>query len=149
MKMLLFSAGFLLLLSGCGTKKISGDGSGQVIQMKADKGTAKLGKAEMDTQPVKITGATIEDNTLVVSVSYSGGCQDHHFDLVGDEAISKSLPPQRSIRLVHSGERDRCKALILKTLEFDIKDLAYQQESGSEIVLRLEGWDTDLKYVYK
>jgi hypothetical protein len=148
MKTFLFSAGIVLLL-GCGTKKIHGDGAGQIIQMKADKGTATLGKAPMDTQPVKITGATIDGNTLVVSVSYSGGCQEHQFDLVGSEAISKSLPPQRSVRLVHSGERDLCKALILRTLKFDIKELAYEQEAGSTIILHLEGWDTDLKYIYR
>lgn len=149
MKFLLLSVG-ILLAAGCGTKKISGNGAGQTIEMKAaKKGMATIGKTPMDNHPVNITAAAIKGNTLTIDVSYSGGCQEHRFDLVGNEAIAKSLPPQRSIRLVHTGEPDACEALVRQTLSFDISNLAYKQEAGSEIILRLEGWDTDLRYIYK
>lgn len=139
----------LLLLSGCGTKKIAGDGTGQTIEMKPDrKGIATLGKSQVSTNKTMLSNVEIAGNKLIVTVSYSGGCKEHQFDLVGDEAISKSLPPQRSIRIVHTGEPDLCKAMLIKTLEFDISNLAYKKEKGSEIMLNLEGWDTPLKYVY-
>jgi len=149
MKTILFSLSLLALLS-CGTKKIAGDGTGQTIEMKTEKKLiATIGKAETNTNPFKITGASIDGNKLIVSISYSGGCKEHTFNLVGSEAISKSLPPLRSIQLIHTGEQDLCKAMIMKTLEFDIKNLAYKQEAGSEIVLNLDGWEEPLRYVFK
>lgn len=149
MKTVLFSMSILLLFS-CGTKKISGDGAGQTIEMKTEKKlVATIGKSAMNNNPFRITNAVIEGNKLIVDVSYSGGCEEHFFELVGDEAISKSLPPQRTIRLVHTGKQDLCKAMIMRTLEFDIKNLAYQQKAGSEIILKLEGWDQQLMYTFE
>ncbi|ASS49735.1 MAG: hypothetical protein A3D31_09160 [Candidatus Fluviicola riflensis] len=149
MKTILLSISMLMLLA-CGTKKIAGDGTGQTIKMKTEKELkASLGKSEMNSNPTKITGVSIKGNKITLSISYSGGCKDHLFDLVGDEAISKSLPPQRTVRLVHTGEPDHCKALILKELEFDITELAYKQEKGSEIILNIEGWKEPVKYIFE
>lgn len=149
MKTLLFSVSALLLLS-CGTKKISGDGTGQTIEMKPEKKLeATLGKAEMNSHPVTISNAVIEGNKLILNVSYPGGCQEHFFKLVGSEMVAKSMPPQRGVRLVHTGEQDLCKALILKKLEFDISNLAYKKERGDVIMLNLEGWNEPLKYTFE
>jgi len=149
MKTVLFSLSICLLF-GCGTRKISGDGTGQTIEMKAAKKTsASLGKSQVSTNTTVIRDVRIDGNALSIDVSYSGGCEDHFFELVGNEAISKSLPPLRSVRLVHTGTQDLCKAMILKTLEFDLSALAYKQEAGSEIILNLEGWDQQIRYVFK
>lgn len=150
MKTILLSISVLALMSCCGTKKIAGDGTGQTIEMKTEKRlAASVGKIQMGGHATTIRNAKIDGNKLILDISYSGGCQEHHFDLIGNEAISKSLPPIRTIHLVHTGEQDLCKAMIMKTLEFDIRGLAYQQEKGSEIVLKLEGWDGELRYVYE
>jgi hypothetical protein len=150
MKTILFSVSVLALMSCCGTKKIAGDGTGQTLEMRTEKRlSASIGKVPAEGHATTIRDAKIDGNKLILDVSYGGGCQEHHFDLVGNEAISKSLPPIRSIHLVHTGEKDMCKALIMKTLEFDISGLAYKQEKGSEIILKLEGWDGELRYVYE
>ena len=149
MKTVLFSL-TLLAAFACGTKKITGDGSGQTIEQKPDKNlTAVIGKAEMSTHKTTITHAEIKGNKLLISVSYSGGCKEHTFKLVGSESIAKSMPPIRSVQLVHTCEEDLCKAMIMKDLEFDIRNLAYKQEAGSEIFLKLDGWDEQLKYTFE
>lgn len=149
MKTILFSL-TLLTVFACGTKKVTGDGTGQTIEQKPDKKlTAIIGKAEMSTHKTTITNAEIKGNKLIVSVSYSGGCKEHSFQLVGSESIAKSMPPIRSVQLVHTGEEDLCKAMIMKNLEFDIRGLAYKQEAGSEIYLKLDGWDQQLKYTFE
>jgi len=147
----LFISLSILLFAGCGTKKISGDGTGQTIEMKAAKNLkATTGKVPVSTSPVTITSARIEGNTMIIGVSYPGGCGEHDFSLIGSESIAKSLPPIRSVNLVHTTETpDNCKAMIMKTLEFDISDLAYKQEKGSEIILTLDGWDGKLGYIYE
>lgn len=149
MKTILLSMSVLMLLA-CGTKKIAGDGTGQTIEMKTEKRlTATVGKSQMSTNQTKITSASIKGNKLMLSISYSGGCKEHSFSLVGDEAISKSLPPHRTVHLIHSGEQDLCKAMIMKDLVFDIKNLAYKQEKGSEIFLKIDGWEEELKYTFE
>lgn len=149
MKTVLFSLTLLAVLA-CGTKKIAGDGTGQTIEQKPDKKlTAVIGKAEMSTHKTTITSAEIKGNKLILNISYSGGCKEHSFSLVGSESIAKSMPPIRSVQLVHTGEEDLCKAMLMKTLEFDIRNLAYKQEPGSEIFLKIDGWDEQLKYTFE
>ncbi|HLP56423.1 MAG TPA: hypothetical protein VK151_15410 [Fluviicola sp.] len=149
MKTILLSMTVLMLFA-CGTKKISGDGTGQTIKMKTEKELkASIGKSEMNSNATKITGVSINGNKMTLSISYYGGCKDHLFDLVGDQAISKSLPPQRTVRLVHTGEPDHCKAMLMKDLVFDISELAYKQEKGSEIILNIEGWKDPVKYTFE
>jgi hypothetical protein len=143
MKVLLISF-CVLALAACGSKKIHGDGTGQTITTKKPVPAvpAQLGYSKRpveESQPFTIQSASLSESVLTVTVQYAGGCEDHLFTLEGSEQISKSLPPIRSIRLVSSGKKDLCKALIVKTLTFDVTPLAYSSESGSQITLNLEG----------
>lgn len=146
----------LILLAGlfaCGASKIKGDGSGQTIETKKmQKGEpAILGYSKIEADsllPLTIDSAYISGNNLMVTVKYGGGCEKHDFRLEGQTAISKSLPPIRSIRVVHTGKKDMCKALIIKNLQFDLTELAYTKEEGSQIKLSLEGYKEQLMYTY-
>ena len=83
-----------------------------------------------------------------MNVSYSGGCEKHSFKIIGDLLLSKSLPPIRSVKLIHYGNNDACKKLIIENLVIDISDLAYKKEDGSEIYLSLDGWGERITYVF-
>jgi hypothetical protein len=109
---------------------------------------AQIGKPTV-SDPFVIEHAEISGNTLVMRVSYSGGCENHQFDLVGNPNIAKSLPPIRSIELVHKSNGDACKAKMEETLRFNITNLAYKQEAGSVIKLNLGGWKEQLIYTYQ
>ena len=82
-------------------------------------------------------------------VTYSGGCKEHSFDMVGSQNISKSLPPIRQIRLIHNGNEDHCRELITRTLKVDLSDMAYSKTSGSEIVLNLKGAREPINYIFQ
>lgn len=110
---------------------------------------ATLGDVTQESDPVTITGATVDGNTLKIDVSYSGGCKEHIFDLVGSFAIMKSLPAQRSIKLLHNSKDDTCREFIEQTVEFDISELAYSKEAGSEIILLLNGYREPITYKYQ
>lgn len=100
---------------------------------------ASFGKSE----PVAIENVTVKDNKMMLSVKYSGGCGDHDFQLVGAKIISKSLPPQRAIKLFHYNNEDDCRELVLEELIFDISALAYNER---EITLLLENYETPISY---
>ncbi len=145
---------FVILLTvglffSCGTKKIAGDGPGQTLNTKPMTASSTLGVFPEKNDPTNIQSAKIEGNNLILEVSYGGGCEEHDFSLVGSQMISKSLPPIRAIKLIHDAHEDKCKALIMKTLTFDISNLAYKQEKGSEIMLKIEGLKENLKYTFE
>ena len=109
---------------------------------------AQIGKPAV-SESCTIQEASINGNVLRVTVSYSGGCENHQFELVGSPNISKSLPPIRSIELVHKSNGDACKKKIEETLRFNLANLAYKQESGSVIKLNLNGWKEQLIYTFE
>lgn len=110
---------------------------------------AVLGDNTQISSPTTIYDVKLIGNTLVLSIGYTGGCATHKFDLVGSEMISKSLPPIRSINLIHSANDEACKREMYDTLYFDITNLAYKKEVGSVIKLNLNGWKEQLVYTYQ
>jgi hypothetical protein len=136
------------LFFSCGAKKIAGDGTGQTLKSKSMTAGSTIGEFPEKNDLTNIQSAKIEGNNLILEVSYGGGCEEHDFSLLGSPMISKSLPPMRVVKLVHNAHEDKCKALIMKTLTFDISNLAYKQEVGSEIFLKLDGVADNLKYTF-
>ena len=94
--------------------------------------------------PIGIQNVTLTGNKMALEVIYSGGCKDHKFRLMGHPMISKSIPPQRSIRLHHNNNGDDCREQIEETLVFDISAFAYD---GGEISLILEGYQEVIPYI--
>jgi hypothetical protein len=109
---------------------------------------ATLGDISMKSDPFTISSVTISGKNIEISISFSGGCNEHNFKLVGSEAISKSLPPQRSIVLIHQNNADTCKKLVEKKLIFNIEAFSYQKEKGSIINLNLSGWKERIEFIY-
>ncbi|NBW58948.1 MAG: hypothetical protein EBR41_00005, partial [Crocinitomicaceae bacterium] len=60
-------------------------------------------RKESATDAFKILDAKIIGNYLHLNISYSGGCEKHSFKIIGDLLLSKSLPPIRSVKLIHYG----------------------------------------------
>jgi len=111
--------------------------------------TAVLGDIQTTSDPVIINEVKIKGNQITLVVQYSGGCADHNFQLIGSEFLSKSLPPIRQVVLVHQSNGDLCKMLKTDTLCFGISDLAYNKESGGEVLFNLNGWNESIHYVYQ
>lgn len=139
---------FAVIVSACGLHKNNSNGdSGQTnsnVML-----TATIGEVNVPSDPLSISDIRIQGNKMFIDVSYSGGCKDHSFQLIGSSMIAKSLPPIRHIQLVHESNDDACRMMVLKTIEVDIKALAYQQEAGSEIFLTIDGWKDRIEYTYE
>lgn len=143
----------LLILVGCATKKDLDqiDETSINVESKNDetvKITATIGEIG-ESDPITITNARIEGNTMFITVEYSGGCQDHALELIGNMGVMKSLPPKRGIKLIHHSNGDNCRELITHTIEANIEALAYTPTTGSEIMLILDSYGKELKYIYE
>ncbi|MDP2208598.1 MAG: hypothetical protein Q8K98_07465 [Bacteroidota bacterium] len=72
---------------------------------------------------VLIDSARISGDTLILVVSYSGGCREHEFKLFGSYSIIKTNPPQAEIYLSHNSNADMCEAWITENVKFDLSPL--------------------------
>ena len=62
--------------------------------------------------------------------------------------ISKSLPPIRSVELVHLNNGDTCREYIEQQLIIDVSELAYEKETGSKIKLQFSGIEEMIMYTF-
>lgn len=154
----LFFASSLFIFFACAVNKntTSADSTTQIestetmpLTMKIVKVKAEIGDLNTESAPITIESAEIRGNLLYLDVSYSGGCEEHYFRVIGSQMIAKSMPPIRGIKLIHDNNSDSCKKLEKVKLEINIKELAYKQEQGSEIYLNIDGLDQKLLYKYE
>lgn len=101
-------------------------------------------KPYANSAPYHIDAVNLVKNQLTINVTYSGGCEKHEFQLIGNRMISKSIPPQRSIQLYHNNNGDSCREQLTETLVFDISAFAY---SDQEISLILSGYREVIPYI--
>ena len=140
-KYLIFNLAFaVMILASCGNSQNTADEPENTI----DAAELTINLDDFPNDGITIEGAAVEGNQMALKVSYSGGCKEHDFKLIGLTAISKSIPPQRQIRLSHDANGDNCREFITEELTFDIS--AFGIKEGEPITLQLEGWKEDLTY---
>lgn len=134
----------LLLAIGCNRMEsqlmdkideVSGDDNNTVIALDPE---------AWGTDAYVINAATVEDDTLRVNVSYSGGCETHAFTLVAEPMFLESFPVQLRVSIAHNANGDTCEASITEDHVFDLTPIkevyqkGYRTDEGT-IVLRLKG----------
>lgn len=68
--------------------------------------------------------ASIDGDTLFVTVGYGGGCETHEWSLCWpDQSFMESEPVQVSLEIFHGGPADMCEAYLTEELEFDLGPL--------------------------
>lgn len=97
-----------------------------------------------------IDTASITGDTLILVVSYSGGCRTHDFRLFGSRSIIKTNPPQAEIYLSHNFNADMCEAWMTEIIKFDLTPLKnyYLQtfDNTGHLLLRIYEPVTNIVY---
>lgn len=73
--------------------------------------------------PFELKDVMITDDSVKIIVSYSGGCRKHKFEIIWNETLSNTAPPQTRFIIIHDANGDMCEAYITETLGFSINDL--------------------------
>jgi hypothetical protein len=154
MKLLIIIVAFFLLNTSCMQRnKIKSNSKLDIVinppmeEIKEQYPQAEIGQILEKPEPIKINSVTIERNFMIFDVTYSGGCENHDFKLVGSKIVTKSLPPVRPIQLQHFSYGDQCKALKTEKLKFSISILAIDYERNP-ITLKLVNNDHEFSYIY-
>lgn len=77
-----------------------------------------------------------ESQELELNISYSGGCEEHEYELLQNPLFCGTPPIYISIKLSHNANGDICEAWITKDLCFDISSI-YAGNGTNEITLGL------------
>ena len=93
-----------------------------------------------------LQSASVEGDVMTFVVSYSGGCEDHEFELLNNGMIMKSLPPQSNLMLKHNANGDKCRALITDTLHFDLSPL--QSLANGTLILHINQSKDKFTYTF-
>ncbi len=72
---------------------------------------------------------------LIVKVAYSGGCNEHFFEVSWDDRYQKSLPPQVNLSLTHVNNDDACRARIEKEIAIDLRKLFLNTPNNVVVIL--------------
>ena len=89
--------------------------------------------------------AVITNDSLDVTVSYSGGCKEHFFNLVSSGMFLESDPVQMSLVLIHNANSDPCERWVSEDYSFDLTPIKalyqqlYDQSAGIINVLLKDG----------
>ena len=91
---------------------------------------------------LQLLDVRVEGGVLEVDAGWSGGCAVHDVDAVVWTGWMESWPVQVGVALAHDAHGDACKALVRRTLRFDLEPLrrAYARAYGSgpaTLVLRV------------
>ena len=70
-----------------------------------------------------INSANKDGDILEVSVSYSGGCLQHSFEVIWDGIVYTDPPCYMNLIITHNSNNDTCEALITETISINLKDL--------------------------
>lgn len=101
-----------------------------------------------DMASVDISKVEINGDILSITVSYSGGCEEHDFKLYFNGMYMKSLPPKITLMLYHDNKGDSCRSIVEKTLKFDIKGVREKGKTTGEIMVKVSGMENVVSYKY-
>ena len=163
----LFLSLLILFTIGCQQiqNQMKGDPDGTTVSVSVDDvdptdttytGEVFIGDAgdRFGTDEFALNSATITDDTLTVSVSYSGGCEAHQFTLVASDMFLESFPVQLHAYIAHNANGDTCEAYPTESYQFDLTPIktmyqeAYHQEAGTIRLHLKDAPDGELVYEF-
>ena len=138
---------------------------GNVVLLTGDDENDQDAIEQAGADAYNFNSATIEGDTLTVSVSYGGGCETHEFTLLAEPAFMEDGPfgTAIGISIVHNSNLDMCEAWLTESYDFDLTPIKkkyqeqYNKDAGSvhlgmiadlQIVTFPDGVPTDLIYEF-
>lgn len=78
---------------------------------------------DINSDPFTMQKAVVEGGILKIDVTYAGGAKDHDFTLYWNGIVARSYPGKTTVNLKHNANGDDAKALINKTLQFNLAEM--------------------------
>lgn len=99
------------------------------------------GNLTQESDPFELREIRIENDSAFITVSYSGGCRKHTFEVIWSEMYYNTDPPETGFIVIHNANDDNCEAYLTETLAFDLTELTGPVSYDSLVVSVLNGVD--------
>lgn len=86
---------------------------------------------------IKINSGKKNGDFLELSVSYSGGCKLHNFEIIWDGVVYTNNPCNLNLLLIHSESNDTCEAYITETILVNLKELLGNTTYSTDCVFNI------------
>jgi hypothetical protein len=135
---------FLVLMSGSCQNNINAVKDSECNRFITD---SESNLSKLPSDAFSLNSFFIAGDFLTASVSYSGGCEEHCFNLAWNAMIMESYPPQTVLILSHDSKNDNCREYINDNIRINISDFKKKLTSSNirEISIKI----TDKTYLYK
>jgi hypothetical protein len=143
-----------LVLAGCDHNPVE-------ARLPGDAELAPAGRAvivpqigdNLPADPLEITGATVTNDTLALTVRYIGGCTTHSFGFVVSSVFTTANPVEASSMLTHAANGDVCLNAIVGTVRFDVTPVRdhFRATFGvvaGEVEFRIEPGGRSARYLF-
>ncbi len=112
-------------LYGCNTNKEPTNSNDEEIQLQPIIIDQSLWQEYVVTAPYKysIENMEINGDTLKVNISYTGGCKEHEFSLIGSDHFAYTNPLQAFVAITQNTYDDSCSNDVSENLMFDLLPL--------------------------
>ena len=112
---------------------------GNVVLLTGDDENDQDAIEQAGADAYNFNSATIEGDTLTVSVSYGGGCETHEFTLFAEPDMDDDGPfgTMIGIAIAHNANGDMCQAWLTESYDFDLTPIKkkyqeqYKKDAGS------------------
>ncbi len=144
MRFLMTLGAIALLLSNCSVNMHTAN---SVVPENAKEAILDLSaNVDQKTDAFRIKHMEQVGDFILIDVSYSGGCEEHTFDLISNGQFIATYPTELETILVHNANGDKCRSVVDERIYFDLKPFQY---SGTSLVrLIFENNDRTLDYNY-
>lgn len=135
----------MITLFSCKKDGVKEAGPSEIILTKSASAysDAISGNSAYRSDPFDLHSVTITGNIVAVTVSYSGGCMKHSFEIIWNEAFTDTSPSRTDFVIIHNANGDMCEAYIADTLTFEVTDLVDTLSFDTVFVSISNAWDTD------
>lgn len=115
----------LVAFSAC-TKQVADDKNSSRVTLTNDASVYAAVAADRSStisDPFDLKSVTLKDDSVEVTVAYSGGCKQHSFDVIWNGAVAKTNPPEISLFIKHHANDDACETYVTEKLTFSLTNL--------------------------
>ncbi|MBK9451763.1 MAG: hypothetical protein IPN95_20570 [Bacteroidetes bacterium] len=75
--------------------------------------------------PLLSVKAMVQGDCLRLTAEYSGGCQEHDFDMYWDGEWDRTKPPVAHLYLGHNAHGDACEAIKAEKIGFSLEQIRF------------------------
>ena len=99
-----------------------------------------------------ILSSKIIGDQLWLTVSYGGGCKEHQFEMLFNNAYPESENEYGetskfiTLTLKHNGNNDMCRSIVQQNIRFNLKSI--QDKGINEMEINVSGMENGIVYKY-